>query len=45
MAAFWAVFTFGGNGSAITAHGSLNLKQENQIQLQILIFFSFILVS
>jgi hypothetical protein len=43
MAAFWAVFTFGGSGPAITTHGSLNLQQENQIQLQILIFF--ILVS
>jgi hypothetical protein len=31
MAAFWAVFTFGGSGLAITAHGSLDLKQEIQI--------------
>jgi hypothetical protein len=36
MAAFWAVFTFGGSGPAITAHGSLDLKQEIQIQNQIL---------
>jgi hypothetical protein len=35
MAAFWAVFTFGGSGSALTAHGSLDLKQENQIQILI----------
>jgi hypothetical protein len=28
MAAFWAVFTFRGSGPAITAHGSLDLKQE-----------------
>jgi hypothetical protein len=35
MAAFWAVFTFGGSGPAITAHGSLDLKQEIQIQIQI----------
>jgi hypothetical protein len=33
MAAFWAVFTFGGSGPAITAHGSLDLKQEIQIQI------------
>jgi hypothetical protein len=26
MAAFWAVFIFGGSGPAITAHGSLDLK-------------------
>jgi hypothetical protein len=32
MAAFWAVFTFGGSGPALTAHGSLDLKQEIQIQ-------------
>jgi hypothetical protein len=32
MAAFWAVFTFGGSGPNITAHGSLDLKQEIQIQ-------------
>jgi hypothetical protein len=25
MATFWAVFTFGGSGPAITAHGSLDL--------------------
>jgi hypothetical protein len=35
MAAFWAVFIFGGSGPAITAHGSLDLKQEIQIQIQI----------
>jgi hypothetical protein len=35
MAAFWPVFTFGGSGPALTAHGSLNLKQEIQIQIQI----------
>jgi hypothetical protein len=35
MAAFWAVFTFGGSGLAITPHGSLDLKQEIQIQIQI----------
>jgi hypothetical protein len=35
MAAFWAVFTFGGSGPAFTAHGSLDLKQEIQIQIQI----------
>jgi hypothetical protein len=34
MAAFWAVFTFGGNGPALTAHGSLDLKQEIQIHNQ-----------
>jgi hypothetical protein len=34
MAAFWAVFTLGGSGPAITAHGSLDLKQEIQIQIQ-----------
>jgi hypothetical protein len=34
MAAFWAVFTFGGSGPDITAHGSLDLKQEIQIQIQ-----------
>jgi hypothetical protein len=27
------VFTFGGSGPAITAHGSLDLKQEIQIQI------------
>jgi hypothetical protein len=27
MAAFWAVFTFGGSGLAITAHGWLDIKQ------------------
>jgi hypothetical protein len=27
-----AVFTFGGSGPALTAHGSLDLKQEIQIQ-------------
>jgi hypothetical protein len=30
MAAFWAVFTFGGSGPALTVHGSLDLKQEIQ---------------
>jgi hypothetical protein len=35
MAAFWAVFTFEGSGPDITAHGSLDLKQEIQIQIQI----------
>jgi hypothetical protein len=33
MAAFWAVLTFGGSGPALTAHGSLDLKQEIQIQI------------
>jgi hypothetical protein len=33
MAAFWAVFTFGGSGPPLTAHGSLDLKQEIQIQI------------
>jgi hypothetical protein len=27
------VFTFGGSGPAITAHGSLDLKQEIQIKI------------
>jgi hypothetical protein len=35
MAAFLAVFTFGGSGPALTAHGSVDLKQEIQIQIQI----------
>jgi hypothetical protein len=35
MATFWAVFTFGGSGPDITAHGSLDLKQEILIQIQI----------
>jgi hypothetical protein len=35
MAAFWAVFTFGGSGPALTAHGLLDLKQEIQIQIHI----------
>jgi hypothetical protein len=30
MAAFWAVFIFGGSGPTITAHGSLDIKQEIQ---------------
>jgi hypothetical protein len=34
MEAFWAVFTFGGSGPALTAHGSLDLKQEIQIQME-----------
>jgi hypothetical protein len=29
------VFTFEGSGPALTAHGSLDLKQEIQIQIQI----------
>jgi hypothetical protein len=33
MAAFWTIFTFGGSGPAITAHGLLDLKQEIQIQI------------
>jgi hypothetical protein len=33
---FWTVFTFGGSGPAITAHGSLDLKQDIQIHVQIL---------
>jgi hypothetical protein len=37
MAAFWAVFTFGGSGPALTAHGSLDLKQEIKIQIQIMV--------
>jgi hypothetical protein len=41
MAAFWVVFTFGGSGSALTAHGSLDLKQEIQIQIQTLIFVRY----
>jgi hypothetical protein len=32
MATIWPVFTFGGSGPAITAYGSLDLKQEIQIQ-------------
>jgi hypothetical protein len=35
MAAFWAVFAFGGSGPALTAHGSLDLKQEIQIQIRL----------
>jgi hypothetical protein len=35
MAAFWAVFTFGGSGPAITAHGSLDLKQEIKFKIKI----------
>jgi hypothetical protein len=35
MAAFWAAFTFGGSGPAITAHNSLDLKQKTQTQIQI----------
>jgi hypothetical protein len=42
MAAIWAVFTFGGSGPALTAHGSLDLKQEIQIQIQISYKFYFI---
>jgi hypothetical protein len=39
MAAFWAVFTFGGRGPDITAHGSLDLKQEIQIQIHFMAAF------
>jgi hypothetical protein len=39
MAAFWAVFTFGGSGPALTVHGSLDLKQEIQIQMGTFLFF------
>jgi hypothetical protein len=38
MAAFWAVFTFGGSGPALTAHGSLDLQQEILIQIQTFMF-------
>jgi hypothetical protein len=38
MAAFWAVFTFGGSGPDITAHGSLDLKQDIQIQMVIIYY-------
>jgi hypothetical protein len=31
MAVFWTVFTFGGSDPALTAHGSLDLKQEIQM--------------
>jgi hypothetical protein len=41
MAAFWAAFSFGGSGPAITAHGSLDLKQEIQIQSSLLTKTSF----
>jgi hypothetical protein len=41
MAAFWAVFTFGGSGPALTTHGSLDLKQE--IQIQILTEYYFVI--
>jgi hypothetical protein len=45
MAVFWAVFTFGGSGPALTAHGSLYLKQEIQIQILFyFILFYFILI-
>jgi hypothetical protein len=33
MAAFWAILTFEGSGPAITAHGSLDPKQEIQVQI------------
>jgi hypothetical protein len=33
MAAFWAVFTFGGSGPALAAHGLLDFKQEILIQI------------
>jgi hypothetical protein len=45
MAAFWAVFTFVGSGPALTAHGSLDLKQEIQIQIQTLFRVSEIVFS
>jgi hypothetical protein len=35
MAAFWAVFIFGGNGPAITAHGSLDLKRNSNSNSEI----------
>jgi hypothetical protein len=34
MAAFLEVITPRGSGPALTAYGSLDLKQENQIQIQ-----------
>jgi hypothetical protein len=34
-ASIWAITTFGGSGPALTAHGSLDLKQEIQIQSQV----------
>jgi hypothetical protein len=40
MAAFWAIFTFGGSGPDITAHGSLDLKQEILIQIQTYLSFA-----
>jgi hypothetical protein len=43
MAAFWAVFTFGGSGPALTAHGSLDLKQEIQIQMHCVLFWGNLL--
>jgi hypothetical protein len=42
-ASIWAVFTFGGSGPALTAHGSLDLKQENQIQIQINKYYMYII--
>jgi hypothetical protein len=44
MAAFWAVFTFGGSGSAIAprmVHRTFDLKQEIQIQTDHLQFYPF----
>jgi hypothetical protein len=41
MAAIWAVFTFGGSGPVLTAHGSLALKQEIQIQFRPVIPFHY----
>jgi hypothetical protein len=38
---FMAVFTFRGSGSALTAHGLLDLQQEFQIQTQTQFFFPF----
>jgi hypothetical protein len=36
MASFWAVLIhIWGSGPALTAHGSLDFKQEIQIQIQI----------
>jgi hypothetical protein len=41
MAAFWAVhvFTFEGSGPALTAHGSMDLKEKQEIQLQFRLAF------
>jgi hypothetical protein len=47
MAAFWAVFTFGGSGPAITAHGSLDLKFKFKFKLNTLgsCLFLLLLIS